>query len=117
MKSSLVCTVAFSFGFLIASSTLAAPPSPTVSPSTEDHPCRKIMAACEAAGFTKGGAKDGKGLWVHCINPLAEGKAAKGSKLAMPTVDAGLIADCKAKHDMSDKRPLKADAPAPAETK
>ena len=117
MKSPLVCSIALLSGILAASSTLAAPPSPAVSPSTEDHPCRKIMAACEAAGFTKGGAKEGKGLWVHCINPLAEGKAAKGSKLPMPIVDTGLIADCRAKHDMRDKRPLKTDAHAPAETK
>lgn len=62
-------------------------------------PCKQIKQACEAAGFVKGQAKEGSGLWVDCIKPIMTGTAQpeKASK-ALPTVDAKLVADCKAKH-------------------
>lgn len=41
--------------------------------------CAKVSAACEAAGFKPGAHKEtGKGLWVDCIKPLADGKTIEG---------------------------------------
>lgn len=41
--------------------------------------CEKVSAACESAGFKAGTHKDGgKGLWIDCIKPLADGKTISG---------------------------------------
>ncbi len=35
------------------------------------HPCAKLKAACEAAGFVKGGAKDPVRAWLKdCMMPV-----------------------------------------------
>ncbi len=60
----------------------------------EHHPCKKIEDACKAAGFIKGGAKDGKGLYKNCMMPLLQGQAVNGV-----TIGADDVADCKAKKD------------------
>lgn len=62
-------------------------------------PCEQIKQACETAGFVKGQAKEGTGLWVDCIDPIMKGTAQPAkAKKALPTVDAGTVAACKAKH-------------------
>jgi hypothetical protein len=61
----------------------------------ENHPCKEIKAACEAAGYKKGDHKEtGKGLWKDCVQPLAEGKSVAGV-----SVSADKIAACKAKKE------------------
>ena len=62
----------------------------------KDHPCMKIEQACNAAGFVKGRAKEGKGLIVNCMKPLLAGKSVPGV-----TVDAATIQHCQ---DIRDKR-------------
>ncbi len=67
----------------------------TVSNGAEQSkPCKQIEQACSAAGFVKGGAKEGKGLYVHCIRPLLEGKSVAGV-----TVDAATIQACQEKRE------------------
>ena len=62
-----------------------------------NKPCMKVKEACEAAGFTKGQAKEGTGLWADCINPIMRGEAQpKNATKPLPTVDAAVVAACKA---------------------
>lgn len=58
----------------------------------KEGPCKKIKAACEAAGFKKGGHKEGKGLFVDCVKKLVDGQTVAGVN-----VEAGLITACRAK--------------------
>ncbi len=63
------------------------------------HPCKEIKEACEAAGFKKGGHKEGKGLWKDCID-----KVAKGESVAGVTISAEVVASCKTKHEMRKEK-------------
>ena len=64
-----------------------------------EGPCKEIKEACEKAGFVKGEAKEGYGLWVDCIEPIMKGTAQPGkAKKPLPSVRADLIGACKAKH-------------------
>ena len=84
--------------FLIGSSALL---SSTIGLAQEpkEGPCKQIIEACAKAGFVKGEAKEGKGLWADCINPIMQGKPAPAkSVIALPSVDATLISRCKEKH-------------------
>lgn len=56
----------------------------------KDHPCQRIQQACKAAGFIKGGAKEGKGLYVNCMEPILKGKTVEGV-----TVDAATLQSCQ----------------------
>ena len=57
------------------------------------HPCKTLKAACEAAGYVKGGHKNNnKGLWKDCMQPLVEGKSVAGV-----SADAAVVAACKEK--------------------
>jgi hypothetical protein len=59
----------------------------------KDHPCREIKTACEAAGFHKGDhKKNGKGLWLDCMDKLKVGEAVPGV-----SVSADKVAACKVK--------------------
>jgi hypothetical protein len=84
----LVYAIAMTFG--VASRTAQA---------NDEGPCKQIKEACETAGFTKGQAKEGNGLWVDCIDPIMSGTAQpKKATKPLPTVDAQVVAACKAKH-------------------
>lgn len=74
------------FGFFAASSIQAA------------GPCQQVVQACRGAGFIKGAWKQGKGLWVNCVNPIMQGTQATGATLSLPSVSPGVISSCKAKH-------------------
>ena len=41
----------------------------------KEGPCKQIEDACAKAGFVKGEAKEGYGLWVDCIDPIMRGRA------------------------------------------
>jgi hypothetical protein len=70
--------------------TSTARPAPTAA-------CEQITAACQNAGFTKGGVSTGTGLQMHCIEPIMQGTAqpAKAQR-PLPQVSAQLVASCKA---------------------
>ena len=62
------------------------------------EPCAALQDACAAAGFSKAGGL-GKGVKTgrDCMTPLLNGVQPPGNgKLALPTVSAETIADCKA---------------------
>ena len=71
-----------------------------------DHPCRKIEEACKAAGFVKGEAKAGKGLFKDCVGPIVHGKAVQGV-----TVDPSLGGACAAKEAEANRRRPRARRP------
>jgi hypothetical protein len=62
-------------------------------PAPAPHPCAKLKAACEAGGFVKGGAKDGKGLLKDCMMPVMAGHPVTGV-----SVDPADVASCRAAH-------------------
>ena len=57
-------------------------------------PCMQMKKACEAAGFQKGKAKDGKGLVKDCMSKLSRGESVSGV-----TLSADVISGCKEKHE------------------
>jgi hypothetical protein len=73
---------------------LAAPLA--AQPPRDRGPCEQITAACQAAGFTQGGARAGTGLQVDCIVPLMQGtpQPSRASK-PLPQVDPQLVAACR----------------------
>ncbi|MBI1861458.1 MAG: hypothetical protein HYR96_11130 [Deltaproteobacteria bacterium] len=84
MKTAILC-----LGILVASSAMAG----EGKGDGQNHPCKKIRAACEAAGFTKGGHKSSsKGLWADCIKPTMDNRTPAGVTVAAVDVVA-----CKAK--------------------
>jgi hypothetical protein len=65
----------------------------------KEGPCKEIKEACEKAGFVKGEAKEGYGLWVDCIDPIMKGTSQPGkAKKPLPAVRSDLINACRAKH-------------------
>jgi hypothetical protein len=64
----------------------------------KDHPCQKVKAACEAAGFKKGEHANKKGLWKDCVDPVMEGKSVAGV-----TVSAADVSACKIKKEEHKK--------------
>jgi len=92
--SAILCITAF----LFLSATAFAEPAQS-GKNHEPGPCRQIEKACMDAGFIKGDAKKGDGLWLDCINPLMQGiTTVPGATKALPAVDPGVVAACKAKH-------------------
>jgi CubicO group peptidase (beta-lactamase class C family) len=73
----------------------------TVAASTSNaekvqSPCEQIRAACRAAGFNPGEAKEGTGILIDCITPIMQGTAQqpKAAK-PLPQVDAEVVQACK----------------------
>ena len=70
-------------------------------------PCMKIRQACEDAGFKQGAVAEGLGLQVDCIRPIIEGGLQrKAASQPLPTVDAAVVAACKAKNPTFGKPKL-----------
>lgn len=74
---------------LVTSAALAQDSTSAKGPG-KDQPCLKIQQACKKAGFVKGGAKEGKGLFVNCVQPILKGKSVPGV-----TMDAATIQACE----------------------
>ncbi len=68
----------------------------TVHAAPRQPACVEIMAVCEQAGFVRGDAKAGDGLFVDCVVPILRGtpQRRRASK-PLPQVDPRLVADCK----------------------
>jgi hypothetical protein len=82
----------------------------SASPSAraeERTPCLKIKQVCEEAGFKQGAVAEGLGLQVDCIRPIIEGTPQRQSaSKPLPTIDAALVAACKAKNPQFGKSRL-----------
>jgi len=65
------------------------PPAPAPAKGA-GQPCKEIEQACTSAGFVKGEAKEGKGLFKNCLQPILKGQAVEGV-----TVDPAVVSACK----------------------
>jgi hypothetical protein len=66
--------------------------TPSFAEEPLPKPCQTIATACEAAGFHRGGHKEGKGLWKDCVAPILDGRTIPGVTVAPDDVKA-----CQAK--------------------
>jgi hypothetical protein len=65
----------------------------------ERTPCLKIKQVCEEAGFKQNALAEGIGLQVDCIRPIIEGtKQRQAAAKPLPTIDAAVVAACKARN-------------------
>lgn len=87
MKKSLLTILTISFFSYVQAS------------ESKDHPCKELKAACEAAGYVKGGHKEKKGLHVDCLKKLMNGEPVEGV-----TVAADKISACKEKKEKHKKK-------------
>jgi hypothetical protein len=100
---------------LIPAALLIAMNTATVSAQQRQTACGQIRAACEQAGFTQGGVKQGQGLQVDCIQPIMQGtpqrrRAAK----PLPQVDSQVIETCKAQNPSFGQGNARRNEPAGA---
>ena len=77
---------------LVLASAFALVASIASVQAADSKPCKTIKAACEAAGFVKGGHKTGKGLFKDCMKPIMAGTTVPGV-----TVPADEVQACQAK--------------------
>jgi hypothetical protein len=70
--------------------TPPAPPTGAPPPPGAAQPCKEIVQACSNAGFVKGEAAQGKGLFRDCMHPIMHGQAVTGV-----TVDPAVVSACK----------------------
>src|SRR5947208_4220544 len=87
----------------------------TVHAAPRQPACVEIMAVCEQAGFVRGDAKAGDGLFVDCVVPILRGtpQRRRASK-PLPQIDPRLVADCKVQNPNFGQRvapPSKAGEP------
>lgn len=62
-------------------------------------PCEQIVEACKSAGFVKGDARQGYGLWRDCVDPIIRGTPQPPhADKPLPPVSPELVAACKQKH-------------------
>lgn len=77
-------------------------------------PCAPIKTACEAAGYTHGGHKTGKGLMKDCIHPIVSGQSVAGV-----TVNPTDVSACKTKVEKQPRHgkgaPAQSSGAAPAQ--
>ena len=88
-----------------------------MQPAWGQNPCEKIVAACQSAGFVRGGAATGNGIVPDCVAPIVQGiipRRAGGRSL--PQVDSQLVAACKASNpNFGQTRASRASADAAPE--
>jgi len=93
MRNLLVSRTALSslvLGFALPIAARAAEKAP--------GPCEQIVEACKSAGFVKGDARQGYGLWRDCIDPIMRGTPQPpNADKPLPQVSPELIAACKQK--------------------
>jgi hypothetical protein len=59
--------------------------------------CGQIIAACQQAGFERGGAKAGNGIGVDCIRPIMQGRPQpRRATKPLPQIAPELVAACSA---------------------
>jgi hypothetical protein len=76
------------------------------------RPCAAIRQVCLQAGFVLNGARVGEGLFIHCINPIMQGRAqpTRATK-PLPGVDPALIEACRARNPKFGMRDAQAPQP------
>jgi hypothetical protein len=73
-------------------------PTPAQAAATQPvtwHPCARIRAACNHAGFVRKGAKSGRDIMLDCIRPImTETPQRKQATKALPQIDPLVVAAC-----------------------
>ena len=81
---------------LLALLAVAAVAASTCNAQKVQSPCEQVRAACRAAGFKPGGAKDGTGILIDCITPLIQATAQRlQATKPLPQIDAEVVQACK----------------------
>ncbi len=76
--------------------------------------CGQIIAACQQAGFERGGAQAGNGIAVDCIRPIMQGRAQRRrAARPLPQVAPELVAACNAANPNFGQRTRAAAQSAP----
>jgi hypothetical protein len=74
-------------------------PIAALSAEQAPGPCEQIVDACQSAGFVKGDARLGYGLWRDCIDPIVRGTPQPpNADKPLPPVSPELVAACKQRH-------------------
>jgi hypothetical protein len=95
----MTCSKKWTVLLLVVGSIGLSLPSFAETPNHPPGPCKQIAEACKTAGFVKGDWKKGDGLWRDCVDPIMQGQTTvAGATKSLPTVDASVVAACKAKH-------------------
>jgi len=78
--------------------------------------CAEIRAACKQAGFVRGHAKTGEGIFLDCIAPIMGGTPQpRRASRPLPTISPQLVADCKTQNPSFGQKRRNAPPPPPAE--
>jgi hypothetical protein len=76
--------------------TIALVPASALQAGPNGEACRQIVFACLNAGFIQGGAKQGNGLWMNCINPIMQGKGLQRASMPLPRLNPRVVSACRA---------------------
>jgi hypothetical protein len=81
-----LCRLAIGLALPLAAQSAGGPPGP----------CEQVVAACMNAGFVKGDARAGFGLWTDCIDPIMRGvpQPPRADK-PLPAVPPDMVAACR----------------------
>jgi hypothetical protein len=67
--------------------------------------CAEIRAACKQAGFIRGRAKTGEGIFVDCIAPIMRGTSQpRRASKPLPQINSQIVVDCKAQNPSFGQR-------------
>jgi hypothetical protein len=101
LRIGMVCAVVF------AGATIAAAQAP------RRGACGQIIAACQQAGFERGGAKAGNGIAVDCIRPIMQARAQpRRATKPLPQIAPEVVAACSAANPSFGQRTKAAAQPA-----
>jgi hypothetical protein len=75
---------------------IALVPASALQAGPNGEVCRQIVSACVNAGFVQGGAKQGNGLWMNCINPIMQGKGLQKASMPLPRMNPRVVSACRA---------------------
>jgi hypothetical protein len=77
-------------------------PTPAQAAATQPvtwHPCARIRAACNQAGFVRRGATSGRDIMLDCIRPImTETPQRKQATKALPQIDPLVVAACRERY-------------------
>ena len=77
-------------------------PTPAQAAATQPvtwHPCARIRAACNQAGFVRKGAASGRDIMLDCIRPImTNAPQRKQATRALPQIDPLVVTACRERY-------------------
>ena len=77
-------------------------PTPAQAAATQPvtwHPCARIRAACNQAGFVRKDAKSGRDIMLDCIRPImTNAPQRKQAAKALPQIDPLVVTACRERY-------------------